>query len=561
MATQDKTSLPPPRNTHTPESKSWVYFGVGFVLLIGAAIALGVLLAYFLEKRPVNLRAHAFQWVAFLEKTLTAEGLPLENIHRKAGEERHDGTAIWNFYAIDLQTPEGKDPNRLIEQIQYSLADKGLRVSGGVMQTARRELHLSMGSREFALVTVLGEPPPAPQPADLRTASNQVLYDAQKAVAAIITDPGKLTWLATEEMSDTQAIWNFNAGSVSFNPSLTVAAFASELAHSFMDPNVSVECQDDLSVTILYLGKCCVELECTVLPPEPPPGPVDFSGNIPSAEPYEPYNFSLFNLAESAGAYSLLSILLPGVEELPLDSVEHSAVDNGLVQIPTPLAPMQSLRVAIILDDGGYGGSTTNKILETLDPKLTLALLPNTPNVKDTAVRGAAKGFQIMLHMPMETHSRTIKEFPGQLNTNMKKEEIERLTADAIGQIPYIAGVNNHTGSKFTDNVACLTYFMNVVKQKGLFFVDSRTLGTSKAFAVAKAMGVRAGQRNIFLDHSSNCAKIRAAFQKLIERAKTHGQAIGIGHFRENTVTVLNEELPKLKAQGITLVHVSELVQ
>ncbi|HPO15643.1 MAG TPA: divergent polysaccharide deacetylase family protein [Candidatus Hydrogenedentes bacterium] len=561
MATPDKTSLTPSRNPHTPESKSWVYFGVGFVLLTGAAIALGVLLAYFLEKRPVNLRAHAFQWVVFLEKTLVAEGLPLDNVHRKAGEERHDGAAIWNFYALDLQTPEEQDPNRLIELIRYSLADKGLRISDGIMETARRELRLSMGSREFALVTVLGEPPPPPQPADLRPASNQVLYEAQQAIAAIITAPGKLTWLATEEMSDAQALWNFSAGSVSFNPPLTVEAFASALAHSFMDPNVSVEGPRDLTVNFLYMGKCCIELVCIPLPPESPPSPVDISGGAPAPESYDPYNFLLFDLAEDAGAYSLLSIMLPSVDELPLDSVEHSGPDNGLVHVPTPLAPVKSPRVAIILDDGGYGGSTTNKIIETLDPKLTLALLPNTPNVKDTAVRGAAKGFQIMLHMPMETHSKTIKEFPGQLNTNMGKEEIERLTADAIGQIPHIAGVNNHTGSKFTDNVECLTYFMNVVRQKGLFFVDSRTLGTSKAFAVAKAMGVRAGQRNIFLDHSSNSAKIRAAFQKLIERAKTHGEAIGIGHFRENTVTVLTEEVPKLKEQGITLVHVSELVQ
>ncbi len=558
MATANKQPLPPPRNPHVPEPKSWVYLGAGFAVLIGAAIALGVLLAYFMEQRPANLREHAFKWVAYLEKSLMAAGMAENNIQRQPGIERRDKTAIWLYYSLDVRTPEGQDPNRVLEFLRAAVADKGLRVSDGVMEDARRELHLSMGTREFLSIAVLGTVPPPPKPAELHQAGLYAAQCVQQAVLPTIAPKGTLSWRAAEEMSDAEASWTFWLGEVSFCTPRTVAEFASEVGHSIHDPNMEVKGQHGGGVSVFYMGKCCVELACIVLPPSPPPGPVDFSRE---GSPEESYRVPLIDLAESTGHYDLLNIILPGDDELPLDSVEHSGPDNGLVHAPAPLAPNQAIRVAIILDDGGYGGVTTNKIIDMLDPQLTLALLPNTPNVKDTALRAAAKGFQIMLHMPMQTHSKTIKPFPGQLNTNMAKEEIERLTADAIGQVPGIVGVNNHTGSKFTEDVEGLTYFMNVVKQKGLFFVDSRTLGTSKAYAVARAMGVRAGQRNIFLDNSADPVKIRAAFQKLISRAKTHGQAIGIGHFREKTVAVLSEELPKLKAEGVTLVHVSELVQ
>ncbi len=558
MATSNKQPSPPPRNPHVPEPKSWVYLSVGFVVLIGAAVAMGVLLAYFMEQRPANLREHAFKWVAYLEKSLAEDGIPADNIRRQPGVERRDEAAIWLFYSLDVQTPEGQDPNRVLEFLRAAVADKGLRISDGVMEDARRELHLSMGTREFVSIAVLGTVPPPPKPAELHRASLYAAQCVQQAIVPIIAPRGTLFWRAWEELSDTEALWTFMLGEVSFSDPRTVEEFAAQVGHSIQDPNIAVKGLPGEGVSVLYMGKCCVELSCIVLPPSSPPGPVDFSGEG-SLE--ESYRVPLIDLAESTGHYDLLNIMLPADDELPLDSIEHSGPDNGLVHTPAPLAPNQVTRVAIILDDGGYGGSTTNKIIDTLDPKLTLALLPNTPNVKDTAARAAAKGFQIMLHMPMQTHSKTIKPFPGQLNTNMGKEEIERLTAEAISQVPGIAGVNNHTGSKFTEDVEGLTYFMNVVKQKGLFFVDSRTLGTSKAYAVARAMGVRAGQRNIFLDHSGDTAQIRAAFQKLINRAKTHGQAIGIGHFREKTVAVLSEELPKLKAEGVTLVHVSELLQ
>lgn len=216
-------------------------------------------------------------------------------------------------------------------------------------------------------------------------------------------------------------------------------------------------------------------------------------------------------------------------------------------------------QVAIILDDGGYGGSDTEQALE-LDPKVTLAILPNTPSARNTAQRAVAKGFEVMLHMPMETAVKGIRAVTGQLDTSMDRDAIHRLTLDALSQVPGAKGINYHTGGKFIQDYARTRWFMEVVRDKGLYFVDSRTTGRSTGHAAAMELGVRAADRDVFLDNESAPGYIRRQFELLVDGAQKRGAAVGIGHFRRGTVAVLRELLPQLSARGIELVHVSELL-
>ena len=216
-------------------------------------------------------------------------------------------------------------------------------------------------------------------------------------------------------------------------------------------------------------------------------------------------------------------------------------------------------RVAVILDDGGYGGPDTEQAL-SLDPKLTLAILPNTPSARTTAERAVAKGFEVMLHMPMETAVKGIRAVGGQLDTSMDRDTIHRLTLDALSQVPGAKGVNYHTGGKFIQDLDRTRWFMEVVHDQKLYFVDSRVTGRSVGRVAATELGVRNADRDVFLDNESAPDYIRHQFELLMDGAQKRGAAVGIGHFRRSTVAVLRELLPKLAARGIELVHVSELL-
>ena len=139
---------------------------------------------------------------------------------------------------------------------------------------------------------------------------------------------------------------------------------------------------------------------------------------------------------------------------------------------------------------------------------------------------------------------------------------IQELTNKAIDQIPYIVGINNHTGSKFTSNKKKMGFVLEVLKQRGLFFIDSVTIGTSVAYEAAMAAGVPTARRNVFLDNEDNVDSVRRQYEQLLQMARENGSAIGIGHFQHAaTARVLADEIPKLADAHIELVHASELVQ
>jgi polysaccharide deacetylase 2 family uncharacterized protein YibQ len=109
--------------------------------------------------------------------------------------------------------------------------------------------------------------------------------------------------------------------------------------------------------------------------------------------------------------------------------------------------------------------------------------------------------------------------------------------------------------------------FLEVVKKHNWFFVDSLTTGRSKGKALAREMKIPTAARDVFLDYSNDPKEldhidyIHKQLEHLIALAERRGSAVGIGHFKKNTVKVLAEMLPELERRGVQLVHVSELVE
>ena len=216
-------------------------------------------------------------------------------------------------------------------------------------------------------------------------------------------------------------------------------------------------------------------------------------------------------------------------------------------------------KLALIIDDGGYGGEVTEAIL-ALSPALTVSILPYTPHGAETARRAQELGFEILLHMPMENVD-NVQGHEGLLSVGQSEEEIRSLTEKALAQVPGALGVNNHMGSRFTADPRAMALFLGAVQELGLFFVDSVTTRDSKAFGVAEAFGIPAARNDLFLDHDGDPEDITRQFNLAVKRAKERGSAIAICHFRPSTAQVLARLLPTLEEHGVELVHVSELVQ
>jgi len=248
-----------------------------------------------------------------------------------------------------------------------------------------------------------------------------------------------------------------------------------------------------------------------------------------------------------------ISLLLAGkftVAEILLSSPAAPAADSS----PGP-------RVAIIIDDLGYGGEATERLLSLQNVPLTLAILPNLPYSKEIAQRAHEAGFEIMLHLPMEPLNENIPLEKGTITCDMDDKQIRESLENALESIQWVVGVNNHMGSKATSDKRVMELVLGVLKEKGLFFVDSRTTPASYGYQMAKQLGLRCASRDIFLDGVDDEEYIKEQVIKLFELAKKRGKALGIGHVRDKTVDVLYEMLPEAGEKfGVNLVFASQIL-
>lgn len=217
-------------------------------------------------------------------------------------------------------------------------------------------------------------------------------------------------------------------------------------------------------------------------------------------------------------------------------------------------------RVAIIIDDLGYDMDLATSFM-SLDLDLSLSVLPVAPLTKKTVDAAQKKNMEVMLHLPMEPDSYPHEDAgPGALLTTMSEQEIKKLLEDHLKRVPGARGVNNHMGSRFTESREKMGILMGELKDRSLFYVDSRTTSRTVALDVARREGVASAKRDVFLDNHLTKEAMAFQLQRLLAISRQSGKAIGIAHPHPETVTFLRQNLPLLKREA-RVVHVSEVVQ
>ncbi len=219
-----------------------------------------------------------------------------------------------------------------------------------------------------------------------------------------------------------------------------------------------------------------------------------------------------------------------------------------------------SPKVAFIIDDLGYETEIAKKMME-LDFPITLSILPFLKYSEYIAEEGKKNNQEIMLHLPMEPNNSSADPGPGAIKSYMSGEEIRQAVRGSIFDFPYVIGVNNHMGSKITEDREIMKIILEEIRRYNLFFIDSITSRNSIAYQVAQEMGVKTAVRTVFLDNESDMEYIKGQMLEVQEIALRDGEAIAIGHSRINTFYVLKRMIPELIKAGIEIVPVSELVK
>jgi len=191
---------------------------------------------------------------------------------------------------------------------------------------------------------------------------------------------------------------------------------------------------------------------------------------------------------------------------------------------------------------------------------LTISILPNHEHSKEIAEEALQRGYQVMLHLPMQSVAKRIAG-KGRVETWDDRPASSNDGWRMIESVPNAVGVNNHQGSQGDIRRGSHGRVNARAAKLGFVYVDSRTTAATVAFDAAKRDGVPAAFRNVpFLDDVQDAAAIRKQLEFALRGAKEKKAAIAIGHPHPETLKALREFLPTARAKGVRLVFASELV-
>lgn len=216
--------------------------------------------------------------------------------------------------------------------------------------------------------------------------------------------------------------------------------------------------------------------------------------------------------------------------------------------------------IAVIIDDMGLDRKRSEKILQLPGP-LTISFMSYAQDLSRQTELARSRGHELMMHVPMEPVAEGLDAGPGVLSVNLPPEELRKRVTEDLDRFTGYVGINNHMGSKFTAFAPGMELVMEELRRRGLLFIDSLTTDHSVGLTQARQAGVPAAARNVFLDNAGDVTAIDAQLAKLEDLARKKGNAIAIGHPRDGTIQALAAWLPGLRAKGLVLVPVSEVVR
>jgi|SRR5690625_4602947 len=222
------------------------------------------------------------------------------------------------------------------------------------------------------------------------------------------------------------------------------------------------------------------------------------------------------------------------------------------------LSAAAQVRIAIIIDDVGYHYEHSKAAVD-LHPNITLAIIPQSPHGVALAQEAKQKQREVIIHLPMAANGTTALDAGG-ITPEHSDEHIQHTIHTAFKRIPNAVGLNNHMGSRATEDKRTMRAVMDALAHHGAFFVDSRTSSASVGEAEAQQMGVPSARRHVFLDNEPTHRSIHQQFLQLIKQARQQGSAVAIGHPYPETISYLNQVFPLLEEAGIELVPVSRLI-
>jgi polysaccharide deacetylase 2 family uncharacterized protein YibQ len=240
---------------------------------------------------------------------------------------------------------------------------------------------------------------------------------------------------------------------------------------------------------------------------------------------------------------------------------DNAPVATTVSAVITPKAAVENKGTLVfIIDDAGNNLRELEPFLRINFP-FTIAVLPGLAHSAQAARLIRESGKEVLLHQPMEAIGGQ-DPGPAAIYSNMSAAEIREVLSRNIDEVGPVAGINNHQGSKITMDKEAMRTILAFCQERGIYFVDSRTTADTVVPDVAKQMGVRIAERNVFIDNEQNKDAMLRYITGGLTRAQKNGSAVMIGHtWSADLASLLSEQFPNFIEQGYTLKSASDIIR
>lgn len=234
----------------------------------------------------------------------------------------------------------------------------------------------------------------------------------------------------------------------------------------------------------------------------------------------------------------------------PPTPAQHPAADSPFAVPPA----RNGATLVLVLDDAGRSAENVRRYTALPFP-LTVAVLPRLPQSRACADVARSAGKEVILHQPMQAMNPRLDPGEGAIRAAMGGAEIAAVIQENLAELgPGIVGMNNHEGSLITADVVRIGMVLDVCRERGIYFLDSRTTAETKApqAALERDMAIfeKAGP---YIDNEIDRDKMLARLYETLAYANEHGRAVVIGHVDKSVdilPALLAELYPHLAAQG-----------
>ncbi len=219
-------------------------------------------------------------------------------------------------------------------------------------------------------------------------------------------------------------------------------------------------------------------------------------------------------------------------------------------------------QIFLVIDDAGLDVAETRQFLEIPVP-MTIAVLPHLKKTREVCAeihRHVDK--ELILHQPMEAYDATKKTGHGAIYDRTNPVDVAKILDRSFASVGGAIGMNNHMGSRVTENEVLMAEVLRYCHAHGLYFLDSKTSYNSVVPRVAGREHVHLEERDVFLDIQHDRESVRRAWGNTVAKARENGYVIAIGHiWSKETAAAIRDSYQTLINQGYSFHLLSELYE